>query len=96
MVKSLIKNGANVNEKDQDGNTPLIASVRNGSSLLLHFCFEGKVIAFWIYLGRSDIAKLLIENGANVNVKDRDGNTALVLAVVHGNLLIHFRKKLRK
>ena len=35
--------------------------------------------------GHTEIIKYLLSEGANVNVKDKDGNTALLLALKHGH-----------
>lgn len=46
-----------------------------------------KKIKMKTYLGNARIVKLLIENGANVNVADNDGQTPLYLADIIGNLI---------
>ena len=57
-VQWLIKNGANVNQPDPNGNSPLY-----------------KALDFGYY----DIAELLIDNGASVNINTRDGKGLLHL-----------------
>lgn len=54
-ISELLKNGANINETDHAGNTPLYYSVRRG---------------------HPDVARLLIQNGANVNTFNLWGQTA--------------------
>jgi cytohesin len=49
--------------------------VRGGHSILMRLARGG----------RADIAEILIESGANVNYKGRDGASALTLAAEHGN-----------
>ena len=35
--------------------------------------------------GYKDLANFLLENGADINVRDKDGNTALMLAIINEN-----------
>lgn len=62
----LIKNGININTKDNRGQTPLIHIVLNNINI---FNIRKLIITF------------LIENGADINIKDNYGNTALIYAV---------------
>nr|WP_246168647.1 ankyrin repeat domain-containing protein [Wolbachia endosymbiont of Ctenocephalides felis wCfeT] len=82
MVKTLINNGANVNEKNDQGHTPLhTANYWNGAAYLNSLtsgivhnninCWDGKL----------DISRLLINNGANLNERDNDGYTPLQMAI---------------
>lgn len=36
--------------------------------------------------GKLDVVKLLLENGADINIQDDDGSTALMCAAEHGYL----------
>ncbi len=49
--------------------------VRGGWSILMRVAEKG----------RSDIAEILIENGAKVNFKGKDGASALTIAAEYGN-----------
>lgn len=90
-VKTLIDCGAEVNAKDDDGNTSLHYAVALGKlnffqstnlnielnqslfKLFPHFC-----------LGRDKTVKILIENGAEINCKDKNGLTPLHNAANRG------------
>lgn len=61
----LLAHGGNINEIDIDGDTPLMHAVSNGN-----------LSPKQVY----QVTKLPIKHGANVNVSDKIGNTALSLA----------------
>ena len=90
IVKTLIECGANVNEKDVGGNTPLSLAVLHGhdsivSALVSEFGCDpndGAFIHTACEHGNLSMVKTLIECGANVNEKDVGGNTPLSL---HGH-----------
>ena len=50
---------------------PLLPPARSGSLVALHWAIR------W---DKEDVVKLLLENGANVEAKDNDGDTALDVA----------------
>jgi len=69
----LIYNGADINAKDNDDETPL------------HMVSSG-LRNYWIFRKSSeqtykDIAKLLITEGTNINVKNHESNTPLLVAI---------------
>lgn len=70
-VRSLLKNGADVNAKDVDGRTPLILAISEDSGLAD---------------GVSPVEKLLMEYKADVNAKDNNGRTALMTASLKFNV----------
>jgi len=81
IVEALIKAGADVNHKDElNQSTPLMWAVRKEESE------EGRVTA--PIEKKYDIAKLLIQSGADIHVKNRWGSTALQWAADSGNLLM--------
>ena len=81
IVEALIKAGADLNRKDElNQSTPLMWAVRKSESE------EGKVTA--PIEKKYDIAKLLIQSGADIHLKNRWGSTALQWAADSGNLLM--------
>ncbi|MDG7052918.1 MAG: ankyrin repeat domain-containing protein, partial [Wolbachia endosymbiont of Alcedoecus sp.] len=98
IVKFLLDKNANIKAKDVYGNTPLhvaaqydskleivkflldknasgINDVNNNSSTPLHLAIQGN---------KPSTVKLLLNKGANINAKDKDGKTPLGLAVQEG------------
>ncbi len=86
---ALIENGADVNTQDNDGDTALMwalalieengADDNDGNAALMRGTDED-------YL---EVCLTLIKNGADVNLQNNDGYTALMWAVKNGNLEIH-------
>jgi ankyrin repeat protein len=93
LAKLLIENGADLEVEDDTGSTTLYYACLRGVEVV-HILIDAKadVNAQNIY-GRTplmnsvenlDVAKLLIENGADLAKKDEDGNTALHMACDKG------------
>lgn len=89
-VINLIQTGADVNVKDGRGYTPLhMAAMQDVGQGNINFVTgkteppDDKAIET-----NFEIAKLLIENGANVNVKDNEGDTPLFHARRHLNFKV--------
>lgn len=70
-VSLLLNAGANINEQDTIGNTPLIYAVNQNLSR------DNDL--------RIDVIKLLIEKGANPNIKNKQGQTAFSIAASLGD-----------
>ena len=97
-AKFLIEQGADVNFKDQNGNTPLMHSVRYGHTapvlLLLNngaqvnHLNENKRSAFSRAVNNEEVelAGVLLAHGAKVDFKNDDGESGLHLATRRGNL----------
>lgn len=90
IAKLLISNGANVNVKNNAGITVLMQAVDRGFPELARLN-----VSIGVLIGRTaveqdnpELVKLLIEKGADVNAKDKDGYTALMRAIKKGYLEI--------
>ena len=68
----LIENGSDINAKDSEGFTPLILAI-NDTVLPTELDGDEKVARG----GREDVVELLLQHGANPNLADPVGNTAL-------------------
>jgi ankyrin repeat protein len=118
LAQLLIDHGADVNARDNSGNTPLITACENGrpeiAKLLIQYYKDERSktplplpLACWKWLtqiftgpnpkvntkntkgktplikaceqGHIEVAQLLIDNGAKINIKDNNGNTALMV-----------------
>ncbi len=96
----LIKKGANINNKDSSGNTPLHYAVESANFDIVKYLIEkgAKVdnknawgitpLEYAIKTSNLDIIKYLVEKGANVNNKNAFGETVFYYAVQEANLEI--------
>lgn len=86
----LVKNGSDVNVRDEFGNTPLMAAAMNADAGVLELLLEaGADLNATNKAGASalmcaatfeDKARMLVAKGADVKARSRVGNTALILA----------------
>ncbi|KAI9451529.1 ankyrin repeat-containing domain protein [Russula earlei] len=85
VVESLLEQGADVNARNEDFETPLELAAKKG---------ELKVVRGWTPLhdasleGNFEISKVLVDHGANVNARTIDHWTPLHLSAYNGNLEI--------
>lgn len=89
MVKLLIENGAFVNVRDSDDQTPLYWTAEEGINLIIKI--ELKFINTSFFSGHVVSAKMLIENGAKINIRDTNSSTPLHTAVQNGKCSFSFR-----
>lgn len=95
-VRRLIRNGAYVNTKTEEGITPVMMAAQNGNTEIIEILIEHganvnatsneRAIKGYTALmlaaqnGHPEIANILIGNGANIDAKTHDGVTALHIA----------------
>ena len=96
LLITLIEKGADVNQKDEKGNTSLLISAErkeeiNIVKILLEHGADTNAVndrgeSPLLITNDNDIAKLLITNGANVNAQDERSRTPLYNAVRNGDI----------
>jgi ankyrin repeat protein len=96
-AKFLIKTGADVNAKDEDGGTALMWTAQKGYTEIVKALFEAganinakkndgaTALMAAAFVGHTEIVKALIEAGADVNVKSKSGWSALMDAAWKGH-----------
>lgn len=95
VVSCLLSSGADVHERSSSDATLLHTAVENGhldvASLLLDNGADansagskGRAPMHLVPAGRADIVELLVGSGSQVDIKDCNGNSALMLAVLNG------------
>jgi ankyrin repeat protein len=96
-MKELIeKNPNSINEKNENGFTPLILACYRGNNLVATFLVNkvkdidatsdmGTALMACAVKGNVEIAKLLLEKGCNPNITDANGTTALIYATQFKN-----------
>jgi hypothetical protein len=96
-VKSLLDNGADINEKDAYGKTALMKAVEKGDIDTVKTLLDrgadtniktdrgGTALLAAAYGGHTAVIQALLEKGAEVNAKDMFGTTALMVAARYGH-----------
>lgn len=87
VIKYLVDKRADISIKDIDGKTPLTIARERGPLLIVRY-LENKLAEIKKEKDleevakntNTDVAKELLENGAEVNAKNKDGETALIKA----------------
>jgi len=98
VVKYLVEHGADVNQVNRNGNTPLLVSSENGHLQVVQYLIEhgadvnrgnnNGVTPLWMSSqnGHLPVVQYLIEHGADVNQVDRNGDTPLLVSSQEGHL----------
>lgn len=92
VVELLIAKKAKVKAEDENKWTPLHFAAKGNSSgnkdfeYLSIMYFLGNYNQF-ISLGHVNIAKVLLSQGADINAKTNNNQTALLVAIQHGNFI---------
>ena len=93
VVAFLLKNGANINDRDTIDQTPLIIAAFNGCTDIVKMLLDAganiehkndqgeNALISAVQEGHIDTVKLLLDAGADVNQSNTDGETALDLAI---------------
>ena len=86
-ARILLERGADINEQDEDGYTGLmlLAKYTKDSHLGLKENIKQKMFSSLTGVDRIQTARLLLDKGADVNIKNKAGKTALMLAEEAGN-----------
>ena len=97
-IKYFVKHGANVNEMDTNGDTPLHLAILSNNLHIVKYLVENgsdvngrnavgqTALHLSASQGEFEIFRYLVKNGSNVNGRDADGNTVLHTAVVNSCL----------
>ena len=92
-VELLVDRGAAVNVQDEEGNTPLLINARDGEVDIVELLLENSAdpsirnnLNETPLLAASNVekVKLLVEHGADVDAKDIEGNTSLLINASNG------------
>jgi ankyrin repeat protein len=101
-IKILMSKGVSINVKDGKGNTILIEAISRNNEEMVKFLLENganvNVRDMWMSKRKSaimlavenympiEIIEMMIAKGAELNIKDDDGNTVLLIAVQRNNI----------
>jgi len=92
-VGKLIKQGLDINQKDDNGNTPLHLAIKRGTARVIKYLLKYKTIDLEVKNNnyqtplqysvqeKGSLIKELINKGADTNILDKDGETLLTFAI---------------
>ncbi len=95
MVQLLLDNKANLNELDDEGNTPIMSTrsmkmmrflVDKGADVSIVNAEGNSLLHNVVFFGKDKIIKLLVEKGCDINSQNNKGKTALHKAVRYRSL----------
>jgi ankyrin repeat protein len=84
IMHILLKYEANVNDIDTYGCTSLMHAIFDGDQIVIEF-LNTKNVDIHKPFDRKDIIKVLLDNGADINIKDIFGKTLLMHSIVRNN-----------
>lgn len=100
LVRVVLKSGANVNQKFDDGMSPIWVAAFNNNREMVQLLAaaganinskdnDGRTILMWaIENNRKELAQVILASGANVNLLDNKKRTALSIAIEKNNLAL--------
>ncbi|KAF5834761.1 ankyrin repeat-containing domain protein [Dunaliella salina] len=87
-VRLLLDHCADVNLSTKCGTSPLFFAAQSGNKAICQMLLDAGASVDITLKGYTEVAKLLIEKGANVNVEAADNTTPLLMACVHKRMEI--------
>ncbi len=100
MLKMLLKHGVRLDPRDPDGQTPLDLAILNGRTQAAQALIRAGATfdpsqllleAARRKVSDRDVVRLLERHGADMEVRDAQGNTPLLIAAANGNhRLVHY------
>jgi hypothetical protein len=91
IAKALVNRGADINIQDTDNRTALMEALRNGHIAVVQFLLEkgantdDKALFLAVWMGYKSIVDAMLKRGIDVNIRDTDGMTPLMIAAEAGH-----------
>jgi ankyrin repeat protein len=83
-VSLLLEHNANIEHIDRYGNSPLLIACNIDNYYVKTYQDMPNFLTRAVYTPLTEIVSMLLENGANINHVNNDGESALILACKHG------------